>query len=52
MEASLTAMYEGQWLMEEAIAWLRARHFHPHTLQRGYCEGDREVEYDVLFFRD
>jgi FkbM family methyltransferase len=51
LEVCLVPHYDGQWVIEEALAFCRAAGFTPLTMRRGYFAGDRNVEYDAFFVR-
>src|SRR5690554_3044419 len=52
LECSLSPLYEGQWVLEDALYYLRDRGFVPWSMRRGFAKRHREYELDVVFFRE
>lgn len=52
LECSLTPIYENQWVIEDAISFMRERGFSPWLMKRGFMKGAREMEVDCIFYKD
>ncbi len=52
IECSLTPLYSGQWYIEEAFQFMRSHGYAPWALRRGFMRNNREMELDVIFFRE
>ncbi|MDX2142561.1 MAG: FkbM family methyltransferase [Rhodospirillaceae bacterium] len=54
LELSLVPLYEGEWLIEEMISFLRGKNFVPISIHQGYCnpQSGEQLQADVLFCKN